>query len=134
MDYVVVPFALQKQCDQFMQQHGAIGLIVIDDYPLFTTLRRNCAPDNIKEILTKLKKIAIEYNCALLISSSVEVGFRKAGGIKMSDTLIQNKPLIKAIADHIVLLYIKRTETGERLEITMTKDNKTQLNEVQIPL
>ncbi len=113
----LTPSVIRKQCEELRQQQGNIGLIVIDDMPLFS--KESHIQTQVQNIANELKQIAVDFNCAVLISSEFQVPLRKDMRSRITDIKAPHSHYITKIADNIVMLYHNSSQCENQLIITL---------------
>ncbi len=101
--------SIREQCNKLVKQQGNIGTIVIDGLELFEAQN----DINAQKITMELKQIAIDFNCALVVSSNFKRPLRKGTGSKITDITNNNKFIVE-IADNLLMLDIYNNTCSSR--------------------
>jgi replicative DNA helicase len=82
-----------------------LSLVVIDCLQLIKMEEDYCVSSNIAEIMTKLKLLAIELNCPVIILSEVKRSIEKSKIKRPKITSLPDSDLIQSAANIILLVY-----------------------------
>ncbi|MBS9783381.1 MAG: AAA family ATPase [Pasteurella sp.] len=127
---LLITHSIRQQCNDLMKQQGAIGMIIIDDLALF-----DCPKNaNAEPIAKALKQIAIDFNCAVVISSNCKKPLRMGGGSKITD-ITNNNSFIAEIADNLLMLEVQNNIYSSHLSTSCKTPAKMSIRvATQLPL